>query len=85
MHIVLYWKFPNGVEPYQRPMDNQFKEDFETLSNETDEGFDLIIPDSGTQVPILDEDISPAEIDSHIKGLKANKSPRVDSLPPGIL
>lgn len=73
----------NKESKNERAMDVEFKEHFETLLNEMEDGLDLIIPDVGTHVPAVD--ISPAEIDSCIKALKATKSLGVDGLPPRIL
>ena len=68
-----------------RPSDRAFCAHFENLLNPTDNTVEITIPTSQMYVPILDDPISPSEVEYEIKKLKAGKAAGHDGIPPGIL
>ena len=46
---------------------------------------DINIPHNGITIPILDDEISPSEVENHIKAMKGNKAPGPDGLTSNIL
>ena len=43
------------------------------------------VPDTHRYIPILDDPLTPDEVETCIKDLKSNKAPGVDGVPPGVL
>ena len=66
----------------EKPADAQFKEHFESLLLTED---NISIPDTGMYVPILDDEITPVEVQREIDRLKVNKAAGTDGIPPGVL
>jgi len=66
------------------PSDLDFKQHFEELLN-TETSPVLAPPASNVYVPILDDDISPLEVQHQVNKLKVNKAAGTDGLPPGVL
>jgi hypothetical protein len=67
------------------PNDSEFQGHFKSLLY-SDETPPLFAPQSRVQeIPILDGEILPQEVERQIRNLKANKAPGPDGLPPGII
>ena len=69
----------------ETPNDMEFCRHFEKLLNPVVDHEDMYIPNESKYIPVLDDDISPLEVDNAIKLLKANKAAGIDEVPPGIL
>ena len=69
-----------------KPSDVEFCKHFETLLNRPVES-DLSDYQPTTQcyIPVLDDPITPYEVDTCIKKLKSNKAAGIDGIPPGII
>ena len=76
--------FTNPPDQQTHPTDEDFKTYFEGLLNQ-DEVQQTYIPEVNTHVPILDDDITPTEVETQLKRLKSSKAAGVDGLPPGVL
>lgn len=69
-----------------RPSDKNFADHFTKLLNsDNNRDSNLIIPSSGVYIPILDNDISPIEVQDQINKLKTSKGPGLDGIPPGVI
>ena len=85
------WKAINwkGEITYSRendiPSDTEFAEHFRKLLNPNDLVEEIVVPRSNVYIPLLDDDISPIEVDRQIKRLKVNKAAGADGIPPGII
>ena len=69
----------------EAPSDTDFCRHYEHLLNPALEDTDIFEPNIPTYIPVLDDPISPNEVDEAIKSLKKNKAAGVDGLAPGIL
>ena len=77
-------KFDSPPDCREKPSDDTFCEYFTGLLNPSTAPTDLYIPESHTYVPVLDDPIQPAEVESAIKTLKANKAAGTDGISPGL-
>ena len=68
----------------EQPSDAEFRSHFEALLNVSHQNEDIVIPNVMTHIPLLDEDITPYEVDRQIKKLKTAKAAGPDGVPPGI-
>ena len=69
----------------EMPSEKNFSDHFEKLLNPADGPRDIVIPQTIMNVPVLDDDISPGEVENVIKRLKPGKSAGPDGISPGIL
>ena len=67
-----------------KPSDEDFRQHFEKLLNPPTGYIDMEIPNSDMYVPVLDDPITPAEVDAAIRKLRRNKAAGIDGVPPGI-
>ena len=74
---------PNDVT--EMPTDSEFCDHYRKLLNEYDNEILSFQPSYFKYVPILDDEISPMEVEQAIKTLKSNKAPGIDGVPPGTL
>ena len=66
-----------------KPSDEQFKEYFEQIFNPPDvDSLNLDDFHSDVTIPILDDPITPDEVQNQVKRLKRNKAGGPDGLPP---
>jgi hypothetical protein len=86
--IDWHGSFDTAYDQSDKPTDAEFCGYYHELLSQTDENFEDLAsftPASGIYVPVLDDPISPIEVDNAVKCLKQNKAAGVDGVPPGIL
>ena len=80
------WKgeFQLKSDQNSKPSDADFQRHFEKLLNPAFGNAGIEVPKSDMYVPVLDDPITPAEVDVAIKKLHKNKAAGIDGVPPGI-
>ena len=69
----------------ETPTDREFAEHFERLLNPEEGPVAIDIPQTDIYIPILDDDITPNEVEKEIQRLKPGKAAGPDGIGPGIL
>ena len=79
------WKGEFEVESSEKnkPTNEAFRGHFQKLLNPAAGYADIAVPDTYMYVPLLDDPITPREVEVVIKKLHNNKSAGVDGVPPG--
>ena len=84
--INWHGSFDTAPDQTEQPSDEEFTTYYEELlRNPQDVDVSAFSPTSMTHIPILDDPITPNEVDCAIKSLKPNKAAGADGVPPGIL
>ena len=73
----------NAKAECEGPSDEDFAAHFGSLLNPTNE--EIVTPENGPYIPVLDDEISAMEVKREIDKLKAGKAPGLDGVPPGVL
>ena len=76
--------FENDFKNACRPSDEEFKAHFESILNQPSTANLQVPGDTNVTIPILDDPISPGEVNAQIKKIKPNKACGPDGLSPGI-
>ncbi len=77
--------FDNPTNTGEKPNDDEFCAYYEQLLNPSADQTVHYEPDNPKYVPVLDDEISPAEVTDAINAMKSNKAAGVDGVPPGVL
>ena len=76
--------FENDFKNICRPSDEEFKAHFESILNQPSTANFQVPGDTNVTIPILDDPISPGEVNAQIEKIKPNKACGPDGLSPGI-
>ena len=83
--INWHGEFDNPGDISSRPSDLEFCDHYEHLLNPNPETITEYVSEQPKYIPVLDDPISPGEVDDCIKTLKQNKAAGHDGIPPGVL
>jgi hypothetical protein len=83
---AINWKgnYKPPTNRHDTPSDEDFAKHFHELLNPPDK-CQLTAPQTDTYVPVLDDPITPFEVDTALKRLQISKSAGPDGIPPGVL